>query len=123
MFLGYHQRDGGKWSADYYVADWEALRLNPDAGPRQVRAHRVREVVPTNRLGDLTFPLAHYRLRMRTVDIGPEGVDDMFAPDDPPVEESGAVILLKTGDVGLPYGGLDPAVDDIRGKGLYDERW
>ena len=58
---------------------------------------------------------------MRTVDIGLEGVDDMFAPDDPPEEESGAAILLGTEDGGLSHGGLDPAVDDIRGKGLYDE--
>ena len=57
----------------------------------------------------MTFPLADYRLRMRTVDVGTEGVDDMFAQDEPPIEESGAVIVSER-DNGPLDGGLDPDV-------------
>ena len=42
IFLGYQQHAGGAWPGDYYVADWGALRGNPDADPRSVRVHRVR---------------------------------------------------------------------------------
>ena len=41
LFLGYHCHAGGKWSGDYYVADFEAFRTNPDCTPSDARIHRV----------------------------------------------------------------------------------
>lgn len=56
LCLGYHIHAGGKWSGDYFVADWEALRKNPDSEPRSVRVQRIPEVIPIGRLDDLSFP-------------------------------------------------------------------
>ena len=75
LFLGYQQHAGGKWSGDYYIADWDGLRQNPEAEPRQVRVHRIVEVIPVCRLDDLSFPLAGHHRRQRTVDFGPADPD------------------------------------------------
>ena len=124
LFFGYHQHAGGKWSGDYYIADWDGLRQNPEAEPRQVRVHRIVEAIPVGRLDDLSFPLVEHRRRQRTVDFGPADPDaeEMFAPDeeDVPLDESGIGVL--EGSPGDPLAGLDPQVDDTRGLGLYDEQ-
>lgn len=83
----------GSWSGDYYVADWETLRANPEGGLRQVRAHRVREVIPpvepTYRPCIL---LADYGIRQRILDLNPD-VEEMFNPDDDlPREEPSATL-------------------------------
>ena len=111
-------------SGDYFVADWDMLRRNPESEPKAVRVHRIAEVIPLGRLTSLSFPLADYRYRQRVVGLGPADPDgeDMFErdPEDIPLEESGEGILpgLEGAD---PLRGMDPDVDGTRGLGLYDE--
>lgn len=122
IFLAYHQHAEKAWSGDWRVADWGAFRANLEAEPRQVRVHRVREVVLVGRPSDLTFPLADDGRRQRAVGSAPaEG--DMFAPDDEVAEEeSGAALQGEIHQDGAPYRGLDAEVADIRGMGVYGDQ-
>lgn len=100
LFLSYHFHSGGIWSGDYYVAEYETLRTNPEAEPKSVRVHRIPEVLPVGRLTDLVFPFAEYRMRQRVADIGlgeDEEVAAIFAPEDEeiPPEESGIPCTLR----------------------------
>ena len=107
LFIVYHQHAGGKWSGDYYIADWDGLRQNPDADPRLVRVHRMVEVIPVGRLDDLSSPLAEHRRRQRTVDFVPADpdVEEMFAPDEDgvPLDESGAGVLEGLQTLAIPW--------------------
>ena len=45
------------------IAEFEAFRINPDAKLSEVKIHRTKEMIPPNRLGPITFPLAEFRLK------------------------------------------------------------
>lgn len=76
IFLYPHPQQSGRWSGDYWVADLEPFKENPNAEPKHVRIHRIKEVIPINRLEPLQFPLAEYRMKCRK--IVDENVD--FSP-------------------------------------------
>ena len=65
LLVGYHTQPGGRWSGDYLVADFEPFKEDPDAEPRHVRVHRMKEVIPPGRLEPLRFPLAEFRQKQR----------------------------------------------------------
>ena len=67
LFLGYHCHAGGKWSGDYYVAEFEHFRINPDITPSDARVHRVSECSLRKGHKEISFPLAEHRLRVRGV--------------------------------------------------------
>ncbi len=66
--VGYFQQPGGEWSGDYIIVEFEAFRINPDAKRSEVKIHRTREMIPPNRLGPITFPLAEFRLKQTRED-------------------------------------------------------
>ena len=79
LFLGYHSHAGGKWSGDYYVAEFEPFRNNPDLTPTNARVHRVKEcTLPADKR--INFPLADYRLQLRKID--PTGLRSPELPED-----------------------------------------
>jgi len=59
IFVGYHILPGGIFAGDYLVATLEDLSGNINAGGRQVKVHRVKEVFPL--LGKPEYPIAIYR--------------------------------------------------------------
>jgi len=59
LVVGFHVQPGGKWSGDYLVVDFEALRYVPDLPPSSCRVHRTSEVL-NFRPKVLHFPLADF---------------------------------------------------------------
>jgi len=96
IFVGYHQQPGGYFTGDYLVAEFEPFRMNPDAAPKDVKVHRTKEVIPPGRLEPITFPLAEYRLKMRSVPEAPPSFEHAEVPvlpdprsESPPVDVRG----------------------------------
>ena len=114
ILVGYHQQPGGKWSGDYLVAEFEPFRYNPDAKPKDVTVHRVKEVVPPKRLEPIHFPLADYRKRLREI---PEAVPNFDpAPTGPVLPEPSAPSSGKPDgrDSGEPEEAFEPPTDDLQ---------
>ena len=78
--VGYHRQPGGKWFGDYYIAEFVAFRINPGAKPSETKMHRTKEVVPPERLGPITFPLAEYRAKQSS-EIVDDPAHNAFDPD------------------------------------------
>ena len=66
---GFHCHPGGEWSGDYYVAEFDAFRINPDAEPKDVTIHRTAELIIPPGGYVPYFPLAEYRQRQRRIMI------------------------------------------------------
>jgi len=128
IFVGYHILPGGIFAGDYLVATLEDLSGNINAGGRQVKVHRVKEVFP--RPGKPEYPIAVYRKRWQDKerDQGVPGATSADEPVDQPPP------LVDSSDEGEPQGevasssnrpaaqapvatGPVPAARDTRGEG------
>ena len=54
--------------------------MDPDAKPSGSKIHRTKEVIPPERLGPITFPLAEYRAK-QTREIDDTPLTNAFDPD------------------------------------------
>ena len=134
ILVGYFVQPGGRWSGDYLVAEFEPLKEKPDAEPKHVRVHRVKEVVMPGRLEEAVFPLAVFRAKGLVVgqetlafDVHTaEAVGSTEAPGDGlPASGDGEPELKAE----APGDGLPPAEalgQDLRGRagfGPDGKRW
>ena len=128
IFVGYHMLPGGVFGGDYYVVDCTALLANIDAGPTEVKVHRIKEV--SVRPTAPTFPIA-VKLKRRTETDGAGALLENGQSDDasdgrPPLVESsedewppassGPAPLARDPDSDSGPG-TNAAVPDLRGKG------
>jgi len=123
LFVGYHVQPGGRWTGDYLVVEFEALRYSPDLPPSSCKVHRTSEVVnfkPTA----LHFPLADYRrLEEKTVLVDPPAPEKQTSDADAP----GQIDLVPRDPVeptpsdttgGRPLSGEAPAADGADDEGV-----
>ena len=58
LFIGYHQQEGGGWSGDVEVIDWEELEQATEARSVKVKRFKAQEVKAMKYNGEFRYPLA-----------------------------------------------------------------
>ena len=138
LMVGYHCHPGGEWSGDYYVAEFDAFRINPDAEPKDVTIHRTAELIIPPSGYVPYFPLYEYREQQRRIhDLSfeeqqnlPAGTNHVDVVDRRPDAESAEAVLpdtrgqrgfTKEGRYIRPYKGSTrpPHVDPVVWEGIY----